>query len=310
VRKPILAVLVLLVLLAPAAQARMVLTPADLRIAAGSSQRFEVFLQNTARTDTRFELESDGHGLSVRFERRVLDMVPGEIARFNVTVRAPLWASGEYRVDVRLIEDGAEVETQAVRVVVDPFWGLPSAVIVAGIVFLGSSATLAAVGALVWWRQWHHVFWVLYARIQDERLREHPSRALLIELASRAPPLSLARAQEASGLANGPFEHHLGKLVAANIVAITARGRSRFLHLPGPVEPPPGLGDDILRTVDRRGRSRAADVARELDVSRQAMHYQIRRLAEAGRLEARLERGRLVLDVPLRKAPESGRRGA
>lgn len=287
------AALLLLVLLAPLAQARMTIEPSSIEVEAGGSAEFSVHLLNVANRPLTFAIETDDPGLWVTLDRTGATIDPGAEVALVATVRAPPWAYGERVVRIVLYEDGDAdpVETQEVRVRVTS--SVAASAATGAIAGMGAGA----LAGLVAWRRWHFVAFALYSRIAREHLERHPSRARLVDIVRRSPGVSLADAQRASGLANGPFEHHLGKLVASGRVVVIEHGRARLLRLAesGPLALAPGTAASVAGLVRSRGQVRAADVARELGLSRQALHYHVRQLAEQGIIDARIERGRLVL---------------
>lgn len=284
-----------LLLMAPVASARMTITPRALDVDAGGEAEFRVNLLNVARQPITFAIQTEDPGLWVTLDRSAATIAPGAEVTLLATVRAPPWAAGEKTVRVILYENGEPepVETQTVRVQVIP--SIASAAVV------GAAAGLAVGGAVafVLWRRWHFVAVALYSRIRREQIERHPSRARLVELVRASPGVSLADAQRASGLANGPFEHHLHKLVQSGRIVVVEHGRARLLRLAesGPLALPPGPAASVAELVRARGDVRAAEVARELGLSRQALHYHIRALSREGVIAARIEGGRLVLSV-------------
>lgn len=290
-RNAFAAFVVLLVFLVPTAAARMTITPQPLEVRAGESAEFRIDLLNVANRVVSFEIETSDPGLAVTLDRSRATLHTGEDVTFTATVRAPPWAAGEKVVRVRLMENGEEIETQEVHVRVT---GSVAAAATTGAI---AGLSVGAVLAFVAWRRWHLVAAALYSRIARENLEHHPSRARIVEIVRASPGVSLADAQRASGLANGPFEHHLGKLVASGRIVVVEHGRARLLRLAesGPLQLPAGVAATVADLVRARGEVKAADVAKELGISRQALHYHIRQLSKEGAIVARLSGGRLVL---------------
>jgi DNA-binding transcriptional ArsR family regulator len=99
----------------------------------------------------------------------------------------------------------------------------------------------------------------------------------------------------AVGLATGALMHHTQKLEAAGLLVSVPDGNRRRFYPPGTRAGGRNpLHEEILRAL-AQGERDAAQLARELGVSRQALHYHVRRLARDGAVLAQ-RRGRdLVL---------------
>jgi DNA-binding transcriptional ArsR family regulator len=293
-----LAFLGLVVLLAiPLAQARMDVKPSELTLGAGYYTDLRIDLANNGAGPFAWSIDAAGDGLLVSLDTSSGVMAPHTSIVIAATVRAPPWLTGDRVVHITLREEGHVVDDQEVLVHVTPVGGLPPGVVRA----MAGAAIGGVVGGslagLVAWRRWHLVGLALYTRLQRETIEKHPTRALLVDIVRRTPGISFADAQRESGLANGPFEHHVGKLRRAGRVLVVEQGRSRRLRLPesGPIDLASGTSATVAAFVRQRGKVRAADAARELALSRQALHYHVRKLASDGIIDARIERGRLVL---------------
>lgn len=287
--------LVALVLVTPVAGARMVLAPRELALDVGAVGTFEIELFNGASGPVRFAVELHAPGLQTTTDRASVTIPARASATIVATVRADEASPAERTVSVTLYEgnDPSPVETQhvAVRVGRD----------VAGTLALAAGAlSMLSVGALIGfasWRRWDLLAAALYTRLRREAIDAHPSRAKILDAVRASPGLALADAQRATGLANGPFEHHLRKLVDARRVVIVAEGRSRFLRLPdAPPSAAPGTTTGAIEALIRdKGAMRSTQIARELGLSRQALHYHLRKLSAEGRVDVRLARGRVVV---------------
>ena len=287
----------LLVLAVPVAGANMEVTPSRLTIAAGQYTHLRVELENPGRGTFAWAFETEGHGLLVSLDEDAGKLGPGASVALTATVRAPPWASGEYDVHLLLHEDGELVEDHVVHVHVTPLFGLPEPAARAALGAAVGGVVGGSLAGLVGWRRWHLVAAALYTRLHRDQIERHPSRALLVDIVRRRPGVSLADAQRESGLANGPFEHHLDKLRRSGRVLVVEQGRGRFLRLPesAPLDPSLDTSAAVAGLVRARGKVKAAEVARALGLSRQALHYHVRKLAGQGLLDARIEGGRLVL---------------
>lgn len=294
----VLAALVLVVVLPATAHARMVVKPMAFDMDANTAVRFRIELYNLGKGPEVYAIDPEAEGLLVSLDREETTIPPGGMDTLYATVRAPPWSAGNHTVRLPLFEgDEGPIETQEVQVRVRPWNGWDPEAVRMGFVALGVGGLGGLLGGLVAWRRWHFVAFALYARVRRENVERHPSRARLVAIARARPGVTLAEAQREAGLANGPFEHHLAKLVRSGRLVVEERGRARLLRLAEDRAPPsaPDASGAVAAFVRERGPVRAAVVARELAMSRQALHYHVRKLAEEGVLDARVERGRLVL---------------
>ena len=176
----------------------------------------------------------------------------------------------------------------------------------ASLVALGLAAAggLALAGAWAW-RRWHLGLFALYARLLPARVLEHPTRRAILDLVTREPGLRLADVQRRLGLANGALRHHVDRLEAAGHLRSVADGPHRRLHPPaaGRLEPLPGLAERALRLLEERGPLSASALAAALGVSRQALHYHVKKLAAEGRLSTARAGHELVLSLPSATTP-------
>jgi len=152
-----------------------------------------------------------------------------------------------------------------------------SGAVVAGALVAG---LVGAVGLTVLWahRRWALPLAALYSRIRRNRMLDHPTRAALHALVATRPGLTLAEAQRELSLANGQLEHHVRSLERASLVRRVRDANSVRLYdaaSASRAEAAPPLAERV-RELAPSGRS-AADIARELGVSRQAVHYHLRR---------------------------------
>ena len=122
----------------------------------------------------------------------------------------------------------------------------------------------------------------------------------MLALVQDSPGITLAQLQRQLGLTNGVARHHATLLQATGAVRIVADGSLRRVWATEQprVDVRPTLRDRVLATLRARGPMRAAQLAAELRVSRQALHYHVKRLERDGHIEARREQAELVL-VPV-----------
>lgn len=169
-------------------------------------------------------------------------------------------------------------------------------VLAAGAAAFGSGALLGA-GA---WRRWPGFgLFALYARLAPRRALEHPRRRKMLDLLRSKPGLTLAQLQREAGLTNGVARHHVALLEAAGVVRSVQDGALRRLWPVGvPIAPPtPGLAERAIATLAARGPMRATELADALGVSRQALHYHVKRLQDEGRLVAKRDAHELTLTL-------------
>ena len=156
---------------------------------------------------------------------------------------------------------------------------------------LGAAGGASALAALAWRRRWHLPLLALYARLKPGRVLEHPTRQALARLVAEEPGVRLADAQRRLGLANGRLRHHVDRLESTGVLHTVADGPHRRLYptAMGRVAPTPGLSERLVALLRERGPLPAAAVAASLGVSRQALHYHVKKLAAQGRIDAARE---------------------
>lgn len=150
-------------------------------------------------------------------------------------------------------------------------------------------------------RRWPLAFAGLYARLARSRLLEHPTRARIRELVEGEPGLTHNEIGRRLELERGTLEHHLAKLVKNGLLVAVPDGQLRRHYAPGSAQPATRAALDarILTHVRARGApTPASEVASALGVSRQAMHYHLRRMVREGSVVAQRGSGGLMLRVP------------
>lgn len=163
---------------------------------------------------------------------------------------------------------------------------------------LAAAMVGGAACALAWAnRRWPLALPILYSRIAPSRLLAHPARTRMHAAIAAAPGITVNGLQRELGLAKGVFDHHLHRLLAGGHVRAVADGQLRRLYVAGTAIPggAPPLSERIVALLHARGEARAADLARELGVSRQALQYHLKRLAREGRLVGRADGRELVV---------------
>ncbi|MEA3201657.1 MAG: hypothetical protein QOE90_3085 [Thermoplasmata archaeon] len=169
---------------------------------------------------------------------------------------------------------------------------------------LAAAAGAAAFGLARAHRRWPYGLAILYSRISPSRLLAHPQRRRMRDAVAASPGLGVNELQRAMGLAKGVFDHHLHRLLTAGHLRAVEDGQRRRLYVPGAV--PEGgqlpLGERVIRFLAERGETPTTRLAAELGVSRQALHYHVKRLAREGLVTARRD-GNEVLLAPKGFAP-------
>ena len=127
-------------------------------------------------------------------------------------------------------------------------------------------------------------------------LLQHPRREAIVELVQAQPGLTLADVRRRMGMSNGVARHHVALLEAAGIVRAVPDGtRRRLWPIGEPARAVPPLRDRVAHTLRLRGAMSSVDLAGELGVSRQALHYHVKRLVDEGRIMAEREHNELLL---------------
>ncbi|MEA3201235.1 MAG: Winged helix-turn-helix DNA-binding [Thermoplasmata archaeon] len=146
---------------------------------------------------------------------------------------------------------------------------------------------------------------VLYSRIRSRELPAHPRRAIILRALETTPGLSVAELSDATGIRGGAVRHHLRVLVrGGHLARAEAAGQARYF-LAGSLDPvrlaeravllADGAEARVLLLLRRSPGAHAAALARELGVSRPAVHYVVKRLARRGLVESRTEGGQARL---------------
>lgn len=127
----------------------------------------------------------------------------------------------------------------------------------------------------------------LYTRIARNSVLEHPLRTRLAETVKEHPGVSFGELQRRLDIAAGQLTHHARVLEDAGVVFSTPHGQERrFFHVGQPrATPLLPLGERALVELQRAGPRGLSELARDLGVTRQALHYHVRKLAAEGRVE-------------------------
>ena len=127
----------------------------------------------------------------------------------------------------------------------------------------------------------------LYTHLAPSRVLEHPRRAALLSLIQQEPGIAFSQARQHLNLAPGAMQHHAHILETAGVVFSSQHGQQRRIYpvAGGHVAPTEALATRALERLRASGTAMTnAELARELGVSRQALHYHMRKLVADGAL--------------------------
>lgn len=131
----------------------------------------------------------------------------------------------------------------------------------------------------------------LFSRTRDDELLEHPRRAQILQLVQTEPGIHFQDLGRRLTLGRGTLEHHLRKMVAANLLTKVRHGGYACYFPKGAVDrrlmaAAPLLrsasGRSILTTVRERPGLSGRQIALELGLSQSTVSYHLRRLEQAG----------------------------
>ncbi|HET6398686.1 MAG TPA: winged helix-turn-helix transcriptional regulator [Candidatus Thermoplasmatota archaeon] len=135
----------------------------------------------------------------------------------------------------------------------------------------------------------------LFSRVSGPRLLQHPTRRLVADCIEANPGIHYKELSRRLGLANGTLEHHLRKLVADGIVLRHAgdgytcyfpKGVSRHdLRAAGPLKA--AGARRVLQAVQASPGASSSDVATAAGLDASTVSHHVRRLQDAGLVEAR-----------------------
>lgn len=156
---------------------------------------------------------------------------------------------------------------------------------------LGGSL-LASLGAIGRWFASHAAAARLHTRLRRDRLLEHPLRHEIHEIVRQQPGIHQRQLQRLLDRGTGVVLHHIHTLVKANLLVVArSRGRSAYF-LPGVLDRARQHAAPVLATPRTRrvlrllmGRPQGVNMtqlAREADVTRQAIAWHLERLADVG----------------------------
>lgn len=272
--------------------------PAEARIAPGQAAPLLLVVANGRDQDVVLDLRVRlPPGFLLEGELGALPLAAGETRTLPLVLRAAgHLAEGEEGTGVFVATGADEAPfrilvappTQAEAASPPPTAREPGHVGLA--VLLAAGAGAVALGsAWAWRRRWHLALLALYARLAPHRVLDHPTRRAIADLLAAEPGLALSDVQRRLHLANGILRHHVDRLEATGHLRSVQDGQHRRLYpvSAGRVAPTPTLSERVLAAVRDHGAVRASDLASRLGVSRQSLHYHVKKLVREGRIDAR-----------------------
>ena len=164
--------------------------------------------------------------------------------------------------------------------------GSQVALVVAG----GAAAVGGGAWTLSWIRRrggWLALVAPLYTRLAPHRILDQPTRRRVADLVLAEPGITFGDAQRKLGIGAGALTHHARMLEQAGILFSSPDGQTRRLFPVGGgfVAPVPSLAERALAEL-RGGPATLSSLADRLGVSRQSLHYHVKRLISQGKLRA------------------------
>lgn len=232
----------------------------------------------------------------------------GEVIEIPLLLAGNLTTGAAPEGSIVLRGERAPPATFAIAVIVAPTAAAPIAAATEAAATVDERVVVAAVAAGVgaaWttaWltrRQWWPLLLALYTRLRPSRMLDHPVRARIVAMVQEHPGITFSELARRLDIAAGQLTHHARMLEKAGIVFSTADGQTRrFFHVAhGRSEAVAPLGERAVALVRERPRH-ASELARELGVSRQALHYHLKQLVADGRLVARPDGREVWLEAP------------
>ncbi len=145
-----------------------------------------------------------------------------------------------------------------------------------------------AAAALLLRRRWPFFAAALYTRLKPNRVLDQPTRERIAQIVGAEPGIAFSDLARRLDLGFGALTYHAQVLERSGVVFSARDGQQRrfFPVAGGFVKGSGSLSERALQAL-LSGPRGLAELARELGVSRQALHYHLKRLAEEGRVVAR-----------------------
>lgn len=129
----------------------------------------------------------------------------------------------------------------------------------------------------------------LFSRIPREELLDNEIRQQLVDLVEREPGLHLRELQRRLDVGYGQVAYHLNRLEDENIIESHREGLYRRFYTrhadPGEDQSSPSTRDEVLDAIRGNPGTHAAEIARELETSRQLVSYHVRELVGLAKVE-------------------------
>lgn len=146
----------------------------------------------------------------------------------------------------------------------------------------------------------------LFSRIGNEQVLEHPLRQQIADLVTAEPGIHFQELVRRLDAGRGTMEHHLRKLVSANVLTMQVsqgftcffpKGKvDRHLMAAAPVLKSDGARQ-VLQAIQQSPGIPAQDVAASIGLTPSTVNYHLKRLVGSG-LVAHERRGRFILLTP------------
>jgi DNA-binding transcriptional ArsR family regulator len=155
------------------------------------------------------------------------------------------------------------------------------------LVAAGGGVTAMGASALLLRRRWPFLAAALYTRLAPHRVLDQPTRNALADLVHAEPGIAFGEAARRLDLGAGALTYHARVLERSGVIFSARDGQQRRFYpvAGGRVAGAPSLAERALDGL-RAGPRGLAELARELGVSRQALHYHLKRMAKEGRVRA------------------------
>ncbi len=156
--------------------------------------------------------------------------------------------------------------------------------VVAAVAVAGVGTSLAALGLVR--RRWPWLLAALYTRLAPSKMLDHPLRERLVAEIRADPGVTFGELARRTGAAAGMLTHHARMLEQARLVFSSPDGQLRRFYpiAQGRVAPTIDLAERARVSLRAEGPATLADLARRLDVSRQALHYHVKKMQSRGEL--------------------------
>ena len=184
------------------------------------------------------------------------------------------------------------------------FWTFPEAETAATISV--AAILVGALGAILWPAKWGLPALGLFSRIGHDQVLEHPLRERIVQVIEAEPGIHFQELVRKLDAGRGTMEHHLRKLVDANLVSTNVsqgftcyfpKGKvDRHLMAAAPVLKSDGARQVLQAIQESPGRA-AQDVAGVTGLTPSTVNYHLKRLVASG-LVAHERRGRFILLTP------------